>query len=888
MNVSGSTIDLRIGTTLADRYRVVRLVGAGGMGTVYEAEHIQLRRRVALKVLRPGIASDEMAIKRFQREARAASSIQHLGVVEIFDFGQLPSGEVYYTMELLEGRDLAELLRQEGVMPWPRAGWIVGQLARALAVIHNAKIIHRDIKPANCFLLDPQPGDPPDFVKILDFGIANLQDSTTTTEGTVVTQVDSVTGSAFYMSPEQAEGGIVDARTDVYALGVTLYELVTGVVPFSGTTRFEVMRAHQKLPPPPPRERVPSLPTELEAVILRAMAKRPEDRFQSMAAFDEALSALVAQADTLGPPIPVAGASTTPALTPGHVTPSTPNRARPFGLAVLAVTVFLAAMGATLWLRSQVNEPSKAVKNASLTASQTEDSTTEEPLTTRSRMHARLLAPPEKQYNPFEDPFGAPRLRAHRTVRLADADAGGSVDHEAVDPLALEASLPEEPWTLPPTTVSGRLLNDDGEPLAKARACLWLIDPRAPVELRRQPLCTRSDDEGQFRLEGVAPGFYDLYAFADRYLPASYLVTHNQPLVAEPNTPTEGLTLTLVPGGVEARGVVQTLAGEPIAEANVATLGPAKALTQTDASGAFTLWVPNETPVFVAWADGFADTTQSGSTTQALTIRLRRESVLTGRVVDAETGAPLPQARVRAGFAGQGIDPLVYTDDNGAFRIPGLTPGRYEPTARTEQGFGTVSSPLVLGERSPTGQVTIEVITLEPPPDELLGLEPDADDTGTGGDELLAGFFDGAESGGLPLLDGFGMSPVLEPVMPLVDQTSVEAPPGNPDPAVDEPAVAETPAAPEEPKPPTDKDLRRGLARKLRRCGRDGTIEVRATYVLDSGRLFQPKVSVRGAAKQDPQVEACANQALDRFKLPQRRELSEFKPLTIELPPPKE
>lgn len=284
-----NTSELEVGDIVDGRYRICGTLGRGGLGTVYEAEHIGLHRHVALKVLRSEILAEGIAAKRFEREATAASSIDQCNVITILGFGRLSTGESYYAMELLQGRDLSQLLRETGALPWSRAGWIILQVVRALVAIHAQGIIHRDVKPANCFLLDPKRGNGPDYVKICDFGIA-LQDGTNATS---LTATSDIIGSVLYMAPEQCAGERVDSRTDIYSLGVMMYELLTGQVPFRDSHIFMVMLAHMKEEPRPPRELVPDIPPEVEAVILRAMAKAPNERFQTTADIEAALGPLV-------------------------------------------------------------------------------------------------------------------------------------------------------------------------------------------------------------------------------------------------------------------------------------------------------------------------------------------------------------------------------------------------------------------------------------------------------------------------------------------------------------------------------------------------------------------------------------------------------------------
>ncbi len=269
------------------RYRVLRKLEAGGMGTVYEAEQIRLGKRVAIKVLRPEVTHNETAVRRFEREARLASRIRHRNVVELLDFG-VEQDTAYYVMELLDGRNLATALRTEGRIPWSRARSILLQIARALQAAHREGVIHRDVKPGNCFLLPAEDEDEGELVKVLDFGIAKLEDAFDS-DGQL-TKTTELLGTAAYMSPEQAQGQPVGARSDVYSLGILAYQILTGRLPFHDESSFNVLRMHVSEPPRPPRSVAPAIPERVEAAVLRALAKEPDDRFESMEAFKVALA----------------------------------------------------------------------------------------------------------------------------------------------------------------------------------------------------------------------------------------------------------------------------------------------------------------------------------------------------------------------------------------------------------------------------------------------------------------------------------------------------------------------------------------------------------------------------------------------------------------------
>ncbi|MEX1364176.1 MAG: protein kinase [Nannocystaceae bacterium] len=280
------------GTVLDGRYRVLRLLKAGGMGTVYEGEQLRLGKRVAIKVLRPEATYNELARRRFEREAQLASRIHHRNVVELIDFG-VQDDTAYYVMELLVGRDLSSLLEEHGRLPWDRARSILLQLARGLAAAHRLGIIHRDVKPGNCFLVaSDEPDDEGDRVKVLDFGIAKL-DPTFGPDGGL-TRTSQLVGTVAYMSPEQAQSQPVDARSDVYSLGILAYQVLTGQRPFRDDNVFNVLLKHMNEAPQRPRSLEPSIPEPVEAAILQALNKDPAARFPSMDAFRAALSSVTA------------------------------------------------------------------------------------------------------------------------------------------------------------------------------------------------------------------------------------------------------------------------------------------------------------------------------------------------------------------------------------------------------------------------------------------------------------------------------------------------------------------------------------------------------------------------------------------------------------------
>jgi len=265
-----------IGKVLGGSYHLVRLIGEGGMGAVYEAEHIRLPRRFAVKLLRTEVGADPVAIERFRREADIASSIGHEHIVDVVDFNVTGAGVPYMVLELLEGEDLGARIRKKGHLSSQELRPILDQVAEALEAAHGRGVIHRDLKPQNMFLC--RRGTRDDFVKILDFGISKIVHSPS-----VVTQAGTVFGTPNYMSPEQAQGpGVdLDPRTDVFTLGVVCYEALTGQLAFDGASAAATLYKVCHTDPAPLRSIVADIPPEVEAVVMRAMAKGVEERWQS-------------------------------------------------------------------------------------------------------------------------------------------------------------------------------------------------------------------------------------------------------------------------------------------------------------------------------------------------------------------------------------------------------------------------------------------------------------------------------------------------------------------------------------------------------------------------------------------------------------------------------
>lgn len=328
----GAQEDPLVGETINGTYLVQERIGGGGMGQVYKAVQLNLDRVVALKLLRPSFADDPVIVQRFHREARACSKLHHPNIIGVTDFGQTADGALFMAMEFVPGRNLLTLLQEEFPLGEARVVHLVAQVLSALADAHEMGIVHRDLKPENVMVESRR--DEPELVKVLDFGVAQIQQPGDG-EGRL-TQMGFVCGTPNYMSPEQASQQPVDGRSDLYAVGVILYELLTRCHPFDAPSPTEMARAHLVTPPPPMAQRAPPghpLSSELEALVMRALAKRPEDRFQTAEEMRRALlDCPIDETPTAAHPpgrrtvvLPVGGS------TPARRTPpkSTPHRESP-------------------------------------------------------------------------------------------------------------------------------------------------------------------------------------------------------------------------------------------------------------------------------------------------------------------------------------------------------------------------------------------------------------------------------------------------------------------------------------------------------------------------------------------------------------------------------
>lgn len=431
-------------------------------------------------------------------------------------------------------------------------------------------------------------------------------------------------------------------------------------------------------------------------------------------------------------------------------------------------------------------------------------------------------------YNPYGD----------INLSLAAENPDRRSPHSGSTPVALD--LPPSPWNLEPSgTVEGRVVVTSGKPLPDARVCAWLLDPRAPLDLRRKPKCTLADKKGRFTIEQLVPSEYDVSIIARGYIPLSLAEIEGKALVIMPGGRLQRTKIILEPGGAEIHGRVETTKGEPIQGARVATLGLARGVWTADVNGDVTLWAADEETEVVASAEGFGDVVLHAESSKQFHVELQQQVVMSGVVVMENTGERVPMIRVRAGSTGGKINPTVYTDDTGGFVIPALPPGRYSPLAWSEGLQGTLAEPLEIkeGYRADGLTITVWPIPLRQETDAII----DASDQ---------------EPASTTILESQGENPPLE-----IERKHTAA------------------------KPHIDIDgkARKRLAGSLRKCGEVGEIQVRSDFVLEDGSLFSPRISVSGAGEETLVIKQCVKQLVKGVAFPYRKEPSAFRTLRVTL-----
>jgi len=496
---AGESRDPYIGTTFDHRYKIEELLGEGGMGFVYRARHKVIDKKIAVKVLRADLARDKEITERFQQEARAASSIGNAHIIDISDFGDLPDGSTYFVMEFLDGRSLANLIDSKTQVTTERICHIAAQIADGLAAAHTAGIVHRDLKPDNIFLI--LRGSDKDFIKILDFGIAKV----TNDASAKLTKAGAVFGTPHYMSPEQAAGAPIDHRTDIYSLGVIMYEMTSGQLPFNADNFMGILTQHMYKAPVPIRALVPvpdrpvhDCPPTLEAVILKCLSKKPEQRYQSMDELREDLE----RVRSGGVPVAVgemmarSGGFNVPAdyfKHPQAMVPATPSTQRKPWPRIVWVAGALAAVGIVVGIFA-VAQSTIGAPNPPATSTAPSDTATAPP-TVQPVVTAPVVVPPKIITVLLDsDPKGTATVAgSSKSIQLPDniqVEEGKTVSVEikrtGYDSVTVEidGKKPKELIKLTPTRKTGTGVKPPGTSQTSGSGGNGVIDPWAKQPIK--------------------------------------------------------------------------------------------------------------------------------------------------------------------------------------------------------------------------------------------------------------------------------------------------------------------------------------------------------------------------------------------------------------------
>jgi serine/threonine protein kinase len=514
--------DPRIGTTLGGRYHIRRLCGEGAMGRVYEGQHIDIGRRVAIKVLHARFHHSADLVERFRREARAASKIGHPNIVDVTDSGTTPDGAFYFVMEFLDGVGLEEVIERSGPLSIERSLLIAAQIARALEAAHAAEVIHRDLKPANVMLVNRS--DQEDFVKVLDFGISKDLDLAV---GAALTRPDVAIGTPAYMAPEQAAGKAADALTDVYAVGGLLYEMLTATPPCVGDDAIEVLQRKASEDPRPIGDLRPDVPRDVQKLVMRALARDPDDRHWSMTALKEQILACLTTAEgapspprgptgsLTSPRRPLGSAETAFAQSVTGTTTAPVQRVRLGGVAVGAAV--LLAAGALAGVRFLKGTPTDAPTSGELAAAPPHPPSPTAP--------ASVVAPSRAAVAAEEEPRKTLAASSRRALAVEPEPAALRTAAQRASAAATPEPRPSKGAT-PAATLPPASLADTTDILNRGQSAFDRGDYQEAIRQGRQAIAAGAEINGRL-LVG------DVYFYLERYREA--LREYNAAVARDPS-----------------------------------------------------------------------------------------------------------------------------------------------------------------------------------------------------------------------------------------------------------------------------------------------------------------------------------------------------------------